>query len=432
MRGNMKKTKVIVVLSILASAPVFALDLTEAKVIEMALERNERIGISQAELEIAEKTISKAYSSAFPTFSAQATLAKSSATGSVQPNGDDWSEGAVLQLNQPIYTFGKVSSGIDIAKSAREIQANSKLATEAEVKQTAKKLFYAVLYNEELVKINSGSFENAKLNKRTLEKRVAFGRISRNDNLKMQADLASRRPQLIESQNSLAASKIQLADFLAIDSKENIKAVSDLQTIPRWNKETLNDTKVDKLANVRIMKEQVKLTESSVEFARAGRFPTLSAFASYSPTTYRSDFMDDAIKEQETAKFGIMLSFDWDLGGSKNHEVAVKKIENKIAELQLKSGLRNTKSNFRILTRRYESLVSKLEAENEAVKLAEASYKVALSAFSTGAISQLQLNDSELLLTNNKRSLAGTGLSLLNTIADLDRLLFEGSERGEK
>jgi len=127
-----------------------------------------------------------------------------------------------------------------------------------------------------------------------------------------------------------------------------------------------------------------------------------------------------------------MLSFDWDLGGSKNHEVAVKKIENKIAELQLKSGLRNTKSNFRILTRRYESLVSKLEAENEAVKLAEASYKVALSAFSTGAISQLQLNDSELLLTNNKRSLAGTGLSLLNTIADLDRLLFEGSERGEK
>lgn len=400
--------------------------LTEESVVKLALERNEKVGISSAEIEKAEGSLSKAYSELFPVISASATLSKSSSTGSAAPNGDDWSEGANLQLNQPVFTFGKISSGIDMAKSLKAIKENSQVATVAEVKQMAKKLYYAVMYNDEIVKISSDSYNNALENKKTLEQRVSAGRISRNDNLKMLADLASRKPQLVEAQNSLAASRLQLANFLAIETAEDIKIASNLEKIPAVTKEEVNKDSINKLANIKMLEENLKFTKSSISLAQAQQLPTLSAFASYAPTTYRSEWADEPVREQETAKFGLMLTFDWSIGGAKNQDVAIKKIENKIAKLQYDSGKREIETNFKILTKRYDSLLEKMNAEVAAVKLAQASYKVALSAYSTGAVSQLQLNDSELLLTRNKMSLAATRYSIFTTIADLERLLVKG------
>ena len=403
-----------------------SLTLDEQSVVSLAIERNEQVGIANAELARAQTTVDAAYSGLFPTMSAKFNLQKGKATGSVQPNGDDWNENANISLTQPLYTFGRLGSGIDIAKASLALGQNQRIATEAEVKQVARKLYYSVLYGQSLVKISQDSFNNAKRNKETLEKRVSYGRISRSDNLKMQADLASRQPLLIDAQKSLDVAKLELANFLALPKGTTFEVTGTLEKIPNTKQVVLDDSKVNSLADIRILSENLEIGKHSVDLARADRLPTLSAFGSFAPSTYREEVFGERTRQQESLTVGVSLSFDWPFGGGKNDEVQIKKVEQRIAELRLQAGKRQSITLFNSLVTRYESLIEKVKSELEAVSLAESSYRVALSTFSTGSVSQLQLNDSELLLTQNKMNLAATRLELHSTVAELERLLTEG------
>lgn len=408
----------------------YGLTLTQEDVVRLALERNENVGISEAELLRAQKQVDSAYSGLFPTLSAQIGLQKSSATGAFMPNADDWNENAQVSLTQPLYTFGRLGHGIDLAKATLSLGQNQRLATQAQVIQTAKSMYYSILFGQALVNITNDSYQNALKNKQTLEKRVSYGRISRNDNLKMQADLASRKPLLVDANRTLKVAKLELANFLALPRDESVEVKGDLTVPTKVENTILDDNKLDQLANVRVLQDSLEISKETVALAKADRLPTLSAFGSYTPSTYRSDFFGTKTREQETFTVGVMLSFDWPFGGGKNDEVEVRRVEQRVSELRLQAGRRQELTRYHTLQQQLESLDEKIKTEIEAVRLAESSYKVALSAFSTGSVSQVQLNDSELLLTQNKISLAQSRLERLNIAASLEGLLTKGNERG--
>ncbi|GEM_PF-3495431 len=428
----MRKINLIMTLAIMVTSTVSAevVSLNEEKVIAMALERNEAMGISQAEIEIAQSKIDSAVSNLFPTFAIQAQLTKTSGKGSILPYAYQWNERGSVSLSQPIYTFGRISSGIDIAKVSKEISKTKSLATKAEVKNIARKLYYRALFSNDLLRVSKESFKNANENKKTLEKRVSYGRISRNDNLKMQADIASRRPFLIDSEKNLRIAKFDLMNFLAIDEgSEIVLEKKSLQEVSIVNN-TKDINVIDNL-NITILKENLKLRDLSIENEKANRMPTLSAFASFTPSNYKDGFLGDKIKEQEDFAFGVMFNFEWPFGGGKNDAVQVRKVESRIARLQLDQEERNQRIQLRKLIKQKESLERKLESEKKAIDLALSSYKVSLGAFATGGVSQLQLNDSELLLTNNRINYAGTKLELLNTNIDIERIVTKNTGRGE-
>ncbi len=429
---KMNKFNLAVTLSLLVSSSINAdvITLNEEKVVEMALKRNEAIGISSAEIEIAKSKVEASTSSLYPTLSLQAQIQKTRGKGSSAPNAYDWNEKGSVGVTQPVYTFGKLSSAIDIAKSSESLSRVKSLATQADVKNTARKLYYRVLYSNDLLKASKDSFKNANKNKKTLEKRVSYGRISRNDNLKMQADIASRRPFLIDSEKNLDLAKLDLLNFLAIEQGSEV----------RFEKESLreislrddsNASNVENNLDVKILNENLKLRELSIESEKSNRMPTLNAFATFSPSNYKDGFLGDKIKDQEDLTFGLSFTFDWPFGGSKNDAIQVKRTEAKIARLQLTQEKRNQKVQLEKLYKQKESLERKLESELEAIKLALSSYEVSLGAFATGGVSQLQLNDSELLLTNNRISYAGTKFEILNTIIDIERLTTISPERGK-
>ncbi|MDD0851528.1 TolC family protein [Halobacteriovorax sp. GB3] len=413
-------------LSLIIGGQVLAQDLVldEKAVIDLALKRNEAIGISKAELEIAKKKVDSAYSNLFPTMSASAILQKSKISGNISGSSDNWVDTGSLQVTQPLYTFGKISTAIDIAKVSKGLSRDKQLATKAEIENVSKKLFYSVLYAKELVKITNDSYQNALKNKQTLERRVSYGRISRNDNLKMQADLASRMPRLVDAKKNFELNKFELKNFLALES--DFKVSGDLSNNQLEKKESPKSDSIDEIADVKILKKSLEISDLSVELSKAQRLPDLGAFASFSPTHLRNDAFGSEVANKEESAVGLSLTFDWPFGGSKNDAVEIKKIEKRVAALRLQEGKRSIKTQIDKINVQLESLKMKLDSEKRAVKLAESSYKVALGAFATGAVSQLQLNDSELLLTQNKLSLAGTLFEYMSVLSDLERLLVKG------
>ncbi|MEH0860989.1 TolC family protein [Halobacteriovorax sp. DPLXC-1] len=430
----MKQLKYLVAaaLCLISSAYAANYKLDENKVIDLAIKRNETIGIAKEELDQAQEALSSANSNYFPTLSITAGIRKSDGEGNFVPYGYDWNHNGTIQLTQPIYTFGKISNGKSIAESAKRISELNTTSTNAQVINVAKQLYYRVLFNEEIVKITYDSYKNALKNKKALEDRVSYGRISRNDNIKMQADLASRKPNWIIAKKNLKNAVLDLKNYLALDYEDEVEVLST-PLRPKKKISTTNDlNKLEETVDIKILKENIRLADFSVELAKSQRLPDLGVYVSYSPTLAKTDlFAGETTHDQKDLTFGVQFSFDWDLGGSKNSEVAIKRSDYNIATLKLKQIKREIRTQYLKLKQDYEGLQERYDAEDEAVELASSSYKVALSSFRSGGVSQLQLNDSEIQLTQNRLSLAQTKLQIQITRAEMDRLLTKTSSRNK-
>lgn len=395
--------------------------LKESDVVKLAIERNEISAITKNQIEQAEIRIKQARSYMFPTLKASATWSKMYILPEKRlPGGIETRQGEI-SLTQPIYTFGRLSSGVKLAKLSNEITNNSAKATVAEVVKTAKQLYYSAAYNKNVLKIAQESLANANSNKSALNERVSFGRINQNDNLKMQADVASRKPLLHEATKGYERSLQDLSSFLDI-SVEEIKNID--ANLVETSRDPLLEKPVDSFVDVANAVNQQKLAAAQEELAKDDYMPTLSAFASYAPTN--ANLSVPGVLLTDTARIGLRLDFDLPLGGTKVQERKIRTFDRTNSELNLRRIRRETAKEQSSLIQQYSTLEEKDKSIKEAVRLAERSYKVALQSFRNGSVSQLQLNDSELLLTNNKIAQAQNLLQMKLIKTELERLQTEG------
>src|SRR5690606_813442 len=160
--------------------------LTEADVVKLALERNEVNAITKNQIEQAENRYKKSRSYLFPTLTANASIQKFYILPEKRLPGGIRIDGAEFTLTQPLYTFGRLSSGVRMAEIDKEMTLNSAKATVGEIQKAAKALFYSAAFNKYLLEIAQDSLKNANNNKKALEERVQFGRINQNVNNTLQ------------------------------------------------------------------------------------------------------------------------------------------------------------------------------------------------------------------------------------------------------
>lgn len=403
----------------LAQAP----KLKEEDVVRMALERNEISAITQNQIEQAEIRIKQARSYLFPTLTANAMISKMYVLPEKRLPGGIELRSAEITLSQPIYTFGRLSSGVKIAKLGNEITKNEAKAALSDVVKIAKQLYNAAAFNKTLLKIAEESLANANKNKNALGERVSFGRINQNDNLKMQADVASRKPLLHEATKGYESSIQDLASFLDVPVSE----LQDIDTnLQAQGNTPLQKKNVETFVDVASAKKNVEVTAAYQDLAGYDYMPTLSAFAQYAPKHSPTKINLPGVLLVDTGTIGLRLDIDIPVGGTKSYEKKVKTIDATNAQLNLKRVKREAEKQQNSLIEQYQTLVEKNKAIKDAADLAEKSYQVALRSFKNGSISQLQLNDSELLLTNNKIAYAQNNLQMKLLKIELERLQTEG------
>lgn len=403
----MKKRSLIMSLVLLSSSAFAAkLDLDLAGVIGLAEQRNEQVQITKHHLEQAKKTLDKAYTGLFPTIQLEAKAMKTTQNPSLFGSGfaileENYQQIGSISLTQPIYTFGRLSGAIDAAKEQGKLAKNSSVATMANIEKTARTLFYNALYFKRALEISQESYDNALKNQKALKKRVSYGRISQDENLKMKADIASRKPALIEAKRAYDSSILDLKNFLNIEDSTSLSINGDLR---KQSKKPSDKSKVEleKLVHVNLLKNQFELQKSLEGITAANYYPTLSFFGSYGKSAYFEDIREDHYLDQENVAFGLSLNMDFDLGGGKTYDRQISQIKTRVKQLELEQGKRQIRIAIDNLHEQYIRLEEKRVALQEAVSLAQNSYKIAVNSFSNGSISQTQLNDRELLLTNNK------------------------------
>ncbi|MFH1379592.1 MAG: TolC family protein [bacterium] len=384
-----------------------SLSISEA--VELSIAHSEDIQISQENIKKMDNTYTQVRASILPNITGKVdwdhyikspVLSIDLGEGNMDiPLKQDWDVRAGATVSQLVWAFGKVNTAINIAREAIGIEKLAYQVTKNELIFAVKRAYYTILFAEETVKIADESHKNAQTNKSALKTRFGKGRSSRIDNIKMSADVASRMPTVLQAEKNLDQITISFKNMVGMGKDAGITFTDDLiREFPEYNFDDIQKIMLHKEPMLNVFRKNVGLQDQVIRLKKADIYPTLSGFATYNYAGNGDNiYPQDEIQPEVIAGLRLNLTF-WDSGAMLGSYRQAQN-DRAIAGLAYKKKIEELEVELQSIRSEYVSLIESYKANQTALNLAEESYRIALSSYKSGAVSQTMLNDAELQLT---------------------------------
>ena len=175
--------------------------------------------------------------------------------------------------------------------------------------------FLQILFNKEQYKVLLAQYEISKEELNRTQELVNAGSLPKGDLLEIQATLASQEQQLVDAQNAILISKIQLAQMLLIKDYKNFDIVDTEYNIPETfilseSPEGIVSKAKETRYDIKIAENNEKMAEYDLKVARGALQPTLSASLGYSTRASYSDRIIDTELDVDnpTRQIGVVES----------------------------------------------------------------------------------------------------------------------------
>lgn len=333
-----------------------------------------------------------------------------------------------VNVNQIITTFGRISSSIAATKKMTSMNIFRKDAVKDEVIFNAKLLYYNAYFAKKVLEITRMSYENTLKNKEILDDRLGLGRVSKRENIKVSADLAARIPMIASAESSYAMALESLKKAIGVTDESEIELIEGYIT----NYENFDLPKAlasldRKNPVLKSLKESIQVQEDILRSKRAEYFPTLSAFYRHNYKGSSDDyFIGNNILFNYSA-VGINLQIPLFYGNRTNSKIKQTVADKDNAILTYQKTKKNLDLELDKALTEYNELIKTLPANQEAIDLSNESFKLSQNLFKSGQLSATDLNDAELMLTNQKLKKESNLFKLQVALAKIERLACLGS-----
>ncbi len=392
--------------SVVSHANIEKLSLDNA--IEIGLKQSEDVKQSLLDIEKAQAQIKEAWSGAFPQISAQVQLINHTKPAVIQFNGtsvpvkSDYEMVSGLSLNQVLYSFGRVYHALKAAKLTRKLQNTALKAVQREVRYAIELAYYNIIYAQEVLNIARSSLKNGQRNKNALAQRYSGGRIPRFDNIKLDADIASRRPLVSDAEKSLKLATMQLNFLLRKPLGQKYKLTSSFTTnFQRYDSE-LESSKLKSNPNIMLSELQVEIGKREEKLVASNHYPQLALFGNLNHSGTGDDLPPSQDDMNTTSAIGISLNIPIYQGGQISARQAQAKIVNAKRVVALEYQRERLLIQLQTALEEYTTNQNKLKSAKNAMMLAEKAYELTRSRFITGGATRNDLNNSEMALTNTR------------------------------
>ncbi len=428
------KAIVLIVLAVYSTCPAKAESgsaINLQKGIELALQRNEQVLMSQVGQLRAEEHVREARAAGLPQISAVVDydhnwlLPSFVFAGNTVKVGSDNNITSSLNLRQTLYSGGRITAAKDVARGQLAVAEQQIRLIRQQIIVAVETRFYDVLVARELLQVRELALQSARTNLGQVQARRLAGRVSELDELRAGVQVTNARADSMRSQNDLALAEMTFKDVIGCDLGAEIEIAGvfremsplDLHDLPALVELALNER--PELAQLHHQLEQRKRT---VSVERAGNRPTLELVVS-GQSQFQSDTFDVANKEwRKSWGTGLLLQIPLFDGMRARARVA-----------QAKSAVREAGYERDMIERRIRLEVERdwlnwrevgvrIEAQSEAVRQAEKGLEVAQSRYRNGAGTQLEVLDAHVVLVDSR-----TGLALARRERALSLMMLESS-----
>ena len=448
----MKKFLMLIGVSLmsLGVAQAQSLELSLDKAIEIALSDNPTVKVADMEVERYDYVYKQAVSTLYPQIDASAQYAlairKQEMTKGLSFGGKN-TFNVAGNISLPLFV-PSVYEQMKMTKTQMEAAVESARASRIDMVAAVRSAYYNILLAEQSLKVLSEAV--ATTQKVVDDTKVLFenGLASEYDYLSAEVQLSNLKPQVLQAENGIAITKMQLKMYLSLPEDVNIVVTGNLDDFrdmvlmgEDYNYDLSQNTTLKSLdINADLIDHQIKLIQTT-------RMPTIAAFGQVSlfgqERVDRSGLMGGmggggGAQQQALTRAGSDQSKFWwqvpiTVGAQINIPIfsglkktnQLREARNQKTQLELQRSyaeegirLQVNQAINNLLTQRETMLSNEI-----VVKQASKAYTISKSRYDAGAGTMLELNNAQLVMTQAQLNYSQSIYNYLTAYAEYERVL---------
>jgi outer membrane protein TolC len=420
-------------LLLLSLQAVFAQDtvrLTLPEAVRIALSENPTIHVADQEIELKKTAEKEAWAGLFPEASLSGsysrTLKKQSFAmmDTVMQVGTTYNAAGGLSISLPLFAPALYKS-ISLTKTDVKLAVEKARSSRLDMINQVTKAFYQLLLAQDSYEVLKMSFRQSEDNFRIVSAKYEQGTVSEYDKITAEVQMRSIKPTVVSARNGVNLANLQLKVLLgmstdvpvAIDGnlKDYEMSMFTRQALPEPSNLSNNTTMKQLELNAQMLRQTLKLNQTNF-------MPTLAASFSYQYTAMDNKFNIKNYTWRPYSTIGLSLSIPLFKASNwttlKQTRIQMKQLEeNRLnTERQLTMQATSYLDNMAAST---ESVVSNKEAVYQAQKARD----IADKRYQVGKGTILELNSSEVALTESRLTYNQSIYDYLVAKADLDLVI---------
>jgi len=304
--------------------------------------------------------------------------------------------------------------------------------------------YLQILFNKELVEVSQNQLEITRQQIERTQQLVEAGSLARGSLLEIKSQAANEELNLVNAQNQLEASFLNLTQLLELDSIGNFDIArpdfSEIEkNLPLRPVDSIYSVAAEVLPRVESAKYNLEAKEKALDVAKGGLSPSLSLGFSYGSRysstrdklagydeatvpigetvsgeevvatqrfpTYSDYPFSDQIQDNANTSIRLSLSIPIFNGLKANYSVDNARVSQLNAEYSLESTKNNLYKDIQSARSDALSAWKKYEAAKKTVKSMEESFKYTKQKFEVGLVNSVEYNTAKNKLTNAKSDL---------------------------
>lgn len=416
-----------------AQETTHTMHLTLDKAIELALSDNPTIKVAEQEIQLKEVSKKEAWQNLLPSVTLDGTISYSikvaeikTSMGSFKMGMDDsntWN--GALNVSLPLYAPAAYRT-ITMTKRDIELAVEKSRGSKIDMVNQVTKAYYQLMLAQDSYAVLQDNYKQAQLNYDIVKARFEQGRVSEYDKISAEVQVRSAWPNVVSGENAVELAKLQLKVLmgitanvdLVIDDKlinyenEMQKSTADAATISLDNNSTLRQLDL----NGELLNQTRKMLKTNFQ-------PTLALVGSYQYQSMSNTNWEVHNYNWSNAS-SLSLSLSIPIFKASNF---TKLKSNKIQQWQLAENRLNTERMLRMQAQSYidnmTSSAEQIESNKEAVELAQKGLEISQKRYEVGKGTILELNNSQVSLTNVQLTYNNSIYNYLVAKSDLQAVL---------
>ena len=421
--------------SMAQSAEQSALVLTLEQALEIALSENPTIKVAEQEIEIKRYAKQETYASLYPRFDAtaqyQRVIAKQTMvmdfagqTQSIKVGSDNSFNGGITGsmpiVNAQLWKSLKVSVA-DVVLAVEKARSS-----QIDMIEQVSQAYFSVLLAKESLMVYQRVYDNAVENNKNIKKRYEVGSVSEFDFISSNVSVQNAIPNVIEAQNSVVLTLWQLKALLGIDLKKNIDVAGSLADYEAQMNyaHTIDQLDLSNNSTLKQLDIQEGMLESALKITKLANVPTLSINAAYLYTALGNDGKFFQAKAWNPYSYaGLQLNIPIFAGNQRRAATRQAKLNLSNLQLQRENAERQLQVAMVQSLNNMQTNVKKFSSAAATVGQAQRGYEIAVKRYEVGRGTLVDIDNSQLQLTQAELSRNSAIYNFLISKISLDKIL---------
>lgn len=335
-----------------------------------------------------------------------------------------------IQVSLPIFA-PTVYATMNLTKSDLDNAVEQSRSSKLDLVNQVTKAYYQVILAQDSYDVLCKSMEQAEKNFNVVKSLYELGGTSEYDKISAEVQLRSLNPTVLQARNAVTLAKLQLMILMGMDPETEIEvegSMEDYEDQLYMESLTAGDYSLENNTNMRQLKNNETMLNQTLRVQKMNFLPTLALAGTYSFQSLYNDNWN--VGDYTWAKSSsIVLSLSVPIFRMGNF---TKLRSTKLQISQLSQNIDYTEKQLGMQVRSYvdnmKANAEQVASNHEAIEQAEKGREIASKRYEIGKGTILELNNSEVQLTQAKLTYSQSIYNYLAAKADLDKVL--GNEEG--